>query len=255
MESLSILNINKLLRFNNSRSYKDAVFYREAKELTQETLNIVFDSLSGIFAASQFPTANFWKALSELSSIIVNLDLTGKDMPWQGLSLNESQKDSVMYLNRCVGFAYFDNALKYNKQDEHEYARKQYSKILGFAPEPVLAVQLHFNWAVSIDKINNLFQNLSPDRSLETIAKYCEMVSHFDEAIQQYALIEDEDMKKCLERMRDQAAESVQNALSLKSRFIRYSNAKGQLVMNNPNNSTEEVPINITWAEYDLYQQ
>lgn len=255
MEPLCIENINKLLRYYQSSSNKDAIFHRDAKRFTQETLKIVFDELSEILSINEYPSTEFWKALSKLSNIVVKLGMTGPDMLWHGLSRNESQTDSLKYLNRAIGFAYFDNALSYNKQNEPEYARKQYRKILEFNPEPVLAVQLHFNWAVSIDEINNLFQNISPDRSLEYVAKYCEMVSHFDEAVQQYALIEDEEMNKSLQTMRNQAAESVQNAVNLESGFIRYSNVKGQLVMKNPNSSVEEVPINVTWTKYDLSLQ
>lgn len=252
-ESACIEKIDQLSSFIQTHKLEAEDVISKGKLLAQDCLRSTFDSLSNTFGSNGQPSEQLGASVSNLAMHIVQLNMTDKDMPWRGQDLDDLGKKTAQRLNGHISTEYYNSAVHLGQSEKHKVARHRYKKAILFESEPPLSVWIHYNWALTIHRINNNFQELDPNKSYETIAEYCEMVAHFDEIIRQYALITDDEYKENLQRFDAEAKQAVQDAIDMDSAVIRYSDAHdGQLVMMPYKEGEEPLLLKATWTEYDL---
>ena len=218
-----------------------------------DCIQLTFDCLTKIIKAKKEPSSALWGSLTGLSKLVVRFNLTGKDMPWYDQNLNDHQKKSLKYFNRYLCVAFYNEGVANQKESKFVLSRKNYRNAVAFDPEPELAIQIHYNWAISINSIYNGFGEFNKNKVYEHIGNYYEMIAHFDEIIQQYALITEGDVKKRLQRMNIDAKHMVQKTINMDNIDIRYSEShNGQLILMPLKKEGEPLILRRTWAEYDL---
>jgi hypothetical protein len=163
---------------------------------------------------------------------------------------------SIKYLNRVLSIAYYNAGTHFGKSSNPQAARQSFKKATLFDPEPPLAVQIHHNWAVSINQTTDDLDSHGPDKTYERLAQFCEMISHFDEVIRQHALIKDENFKHALQGLETDAKRAVRGAIEMKSARIQYSDRHGgQLVMLPSAEGGEPILLKATWTEYNFVNE
>ena len=249
-EAACINQIAQFTRTIRSHGNEQGKARAGTKESARKCLNVAFTTLTKAAQAKQKSSDNLWASISELADPVVELNLIDKDMPWFGRSLDEHQQESKRYINNTLSSAYCDKGSALWKSGKPREARQKYKRAVRFEPEPVMAVQIHYNWALSINAANNYFENQAPDKVYESLAEFLEMIAHYDEVIKQYAMITDDKFKKALKELDDRAKQMVQGAIDMENSHFGYSPAyPGQLIFKK---GDQEMPLHITWTEYDL---
>jgi len=249
-ESECIKQITQLMRLIQTQGNIKGKATAEIKESARKCLNIAHVTLAKAVQAKQKPSNALWTAISELADAVVESNLIDKDMPWFWQTLNEHQQESKRYLNQYISSSYCDSGSALWKSGKFQEARQKYKRGVRFEPEPVMAVQTHYNWALSINAANNYFEKYDAVKFYEFLAEFLEMIAHFDEVVQQYAMITDNGFKKSLKALDDRAKEMIQQALAIKESHLDYSTAHpSQLIFKKDG---QEVPLHVTWTKYDF---